>query len=95
MELNIMQVTYVLNGFMVRLLFYCQIIIYGEKVTCSEKFSHNLTLEVQIVWKMMKVLNFQKFQLWRKIFKNVTSPTQQTAWKKLFTPLSTKSFLRL
>ena len=67
MELKIMQVTYVLNGFMVRLLIYCQIIIYWEKVTCSEKFSHNLTLEVQIVWKMMKVSKYWKIVEFPKI----------------------------
>ena len=40
-----------LNGPMNNLLFYCHIFIHAEKVTSEEKFSHNLTLEVQNVWK--------------------------------------------
>ena len=48
----IMQVTYFLNGPMFNLLFYCHIILYWEKVTSFEKFSQNLTVEVQIVWKI-------------------------------------------
>ena len=46
----IMQVTYFLKDPMFNLLLYCPIILYWEKVTC-EKFSHNLTLIVQIAWK--------------------------------------------
>ena len=48
----IMQLAYFLNGPMFNLLFYCHIILYWEKVTSFEKFSQNLTLEVQIVWKI-------------------------------------------
>ena len=32
--------------------FYCHIILYWEKVTSYEKLSHNLTFEIQIVWKI-------------------------------------------
>ena len=32
--------------------FYCHIILYWQKVTSYEKFSYNLTIEVQIVWKI-------------------------------------------
>ena len=49
---TIMQLTYFLNGPMFNLLFYCHIILYWEKVTSFEKFNQNLTLEVQIVWKI-------------------------------------------
>ena len=45
------QVTYFLNGPMLNLLFFI-IVLYWEKVTSYEEFSHNLTLEVQIVWKI-------------------------------------------
>ena len=38
---------------MVNLLFYCHIILQREKVTSYEKFNHNLTSEVQIVWKIL------------------------------------------
>ena len=47
----IIQVTYFLNGPMSHVL-YCHIILYREKVTSDEEFSHTLTLEVQIVWKI-------------------------------------------
>ena len=50
MKNAIMQVTYFLNGPLFNLLFYCHIILYWEKVTFYEKFSHILTLEVQVVW---------------------------------------------
>ena len=43
----IMQVTRFLNGSMFNLSFCCNIILYLEKVTLYEKFSKNLTLEVQ------------------------------------------------
>ena len=46
------QVTYFLNGPIFNLLFFCHIVLYWEKVTSYEKFSHNLTLEVQILWKI-------------------------------------------
>ena len=81
----IMQVTYVLSGSAVNLLFYCRIIIYWEKVTSEDKFSHNLAIKVQIG-------KFQHFNAidgsiemlkssW--IFKNFMSPTQQAARGKL------------
>ena len=54
-----MQVTYFLNGPISNLLFYCQIILYWEKVTSYEKFSHNLTLEVQICLENFSVLMLQ------------------------------------
>ena len=47
----IMQVTYFLNGPIFNLWFNYHIILYWEK--SYEKFSHNLTLEVQIVWKIL------------------------------------------
>ena len=47
----IIQVTYFLNGPMSHVL-YCHIILYREKVTSDEEFSHTLTLEVQIAWKI-------------------------------------------
>ena len=48
----IMQATYFLYDPKLNLLFYCHIISYREKVTPYEKFSHNLTIEDQIVWKI-------------------------------------------
>ena len=48
----IMQVTYVLNVPMFNLLFFCHFVLYWGKVTSYEKFSHNLTHEVQTVWKI-------------------------------------------
>ena len=47
-----MQVTYVLNDPMFNFLFYCHISLYVENVTSYEKCSHNLTLIVQIAWKI-------------------------------------------
>ena len=47
---TIMQVTYFLNDPMFNFLFY--FILYWEKVTSYKKLSHNLNLEVQIVWKI-------------------------------------------
>ena len=44
----IMQVAYFLNVPMFNLLFFYHIVLYLEKVTSYEKFSHNLNLEVQI-----------------------------------------------
>ena len=49
---TIKQLTYFLIGPIFKFLFYCHIILYWEKVTSYEKFSPNLILEVQIVWKM-------------------------------------------
>ena len=41
-----------LNGPMFNLLIYCHIILYWEKETYYEKFGHNLTLEVHILYKI-------------------------------------------
>ena len=49
----IIEVTYFLNGPMFNLLFCCNIVLYLEKVASYEKFSKILTLEVQIVWKII------------------------------------------
>ena len=46
---------------MLRWFFYCHIFIYKQKVTSWEKFSPNLTLEAQLVWK---ISIFQRY--WRK-----------------------------
>ena len=40
----IMQMTFFLNGPVFNLLFYCQIILYWEKVTSDEKFNLNSKL---------------------------------------------------
>ena len=54
------------------LLFYCHIILYWEKMTSYEKFSHNITLEVQIFQTfnvsmlLMKVLKYWKIVEFRK-----------------------------
>ena len=49
-ENAIMQVTYFLNDFIFNLFFFCHIVLYWEKMNSYEKFSRNITLEVQIVW---------------------------------------------
>ena len=49
----IMQVTYFLDGHRLNLLFYYHIILYWEKMSPYEKYSHNLTPEFQIVWKIL------------------------------------------
>ena len=51
MKNAIIQVKYFLNDPMFNLLFYCHNILYWEKVASYEKFSHNLTIEVKILWK--------------------------------------------
>ena len=48
MKNPIMQLTDFLNGPCL----ICYIILHEDKVTSYEKFSHNLTVEVQIVWKI-------------------------------------------
>ena len=65
-EWNEMKMSF-LNGPMTNLLFYCHIFIYWEKVTSQEKFSHDLTLEVQIVWKISNVsmLLMEVSQCWK------------------------------
>ena len=47
-----MQVTYFLNDSMFDLLLCFNIILYLEKVTSYQKFSKNLTPEVQVVLKI-------------------------------------------
>ena len=92
-----MQVTCVLKGPMFNLLFYCRIISYWEKVTFSEKFSRNLTLEVQIVWKMpafscsrWKPQNAEQRAAWRKFLSlpsSTHSPPDKISlrlWNKAF-----------
>ena len=49
MENTFMPVIHFQNDSLVNLLFYFHIILYYEKVTSHQKYSHNLTLEVQIV----------------------------------------------
>ena len=66
-----------------------------------EKFSHNLTLEVQIVWKI-SVFQYYWWNYWNAekqfakkiIWKHFTRLKQQTALRKLFSHPSNKSFLR-
>ena len=66
-------------------------------MTSYEKFSHNLTLETQIDWEISafcyyrwmqqnakKWLNFQNFQLNRKIVKHFARPKQPVVLRKLF-----------
>ena len=51
---------------MVNLSFCCLFILYSEKVTSYQKFSDNLTLEVQIV---LKIIKFPKLSIKIKILK--------------------------
>ena len=89
--------TYVLNGPIFNLLFYCHVILYEVKVTSYVKFSHNLTFEVQTIWKILlfqyywwkywnteKLLNFEKFQLKWKIVKLFKRPKQTATFRNLF-----------
>ena len=72
---------------MFNLLFYCHIILYWEKVTFYEKFSHNLNLNITHIssfqcykWKYQhseKYLNFKKIRLKWKIVKHFTRPKQR------------------
>ena len=102
-----MQVTYIFNDPKVN---YCFMVILfpWEKVFSDEKFNHNLTLEVQVVWKITalqcywweywnaeKDLNFQKLQLKWKVPKHFTNPKQWAASKTLFNLPPDKSFLGL
>ena len=48
---DIMEVTYFLNDPMFKLLFYCHIILYREKLTSYEKFSLNLPLKSKLSGK--------------------------------------------
>ena len=85
-KLPLWKMTYSLNGPVINLLFYCHIVLYWEKVTSYDKFSHRLILEDQIgefhylnllmkVSKCWKKMNFQEFQLTWKIWKHYTKPT--------------------
>ena len=60
-----MLVTYFLNDPIFNLLFYCHTILYWEK--SYEKFSHNLTLDVQISGKFQR---FNAINEIKKILKN-------------------------
>ena len=80
------------------LIFYFIVILFNiERKWLFEKFSHYLTFEVQIVWKISatqyycwkyrnteKQLNFEKFQLIWKIVKHLTRLKQRAALRKLF-----------
>ena len=46
MKNAILQMAYFLNGTMVNLLFYCDVILYWEKVTSYENNFDNITLDV-------------------------------------------------
>ena len=71
-----------------------------------EKSSHNLILEVQIIWKTsafvvlmevlkcLKIVEFSKISIKIKIFKYFMRLIQRAAFRKLFGPLPHKSFLR-
>ena len=67
------------------------------KVTSYVNFSHNLTFEVQTIWKILlfqyywwkywnteKLLNFEKFQLKWKIVKLFKRPKQTATFRNLF-----------
>ena len=92
----------------VNLLLYCHIIIYWEEVTFYEKFSHNLTPEVKIIWKISAIQSywwivliqinrwiFKKFQLKWNISKYFTRSEQRVSLITLFSLLQDKSFLYL
>ena len=75
--------------------FFCHVVLYWEKLSFYEKFSRSLTLEIQIVWKIV-----QKFQLKWKIVNYFASFKQRTAWTELFSlppfhPTPNKTWLRL
>ena len=78
----------IFNGPMFNLSFYCHILLYWEKVTSYEKFSHNRPFEVQIVSKiqrfnaidgnieMLKNVEFPKTPIKMKNWKLFTRPKQ-------------------
>ena len=83
-----MQVAYFLNGPIFDLLFYCHINSYWKKVTSYEKFSNNLTPELQIVRKFQyfKAINWSMKMLkngWiKKKFKKIMKLfTRSKQWK--------------
>ena len=92
----IMQVTYFLNSGMSNFLFYCHIILYWQKVTSYEKFSHIypwsptylenfsfLLLWIE-VWKCWKIVKFPKISIKRETVKHFTKPKQQATWRTFF-----------
>ena len=80
-----MQATYFLNGSMFDLLFYRHIILYWEKVTTYEKFSHNLTFEVQVFWKISALYNYcWKYRNTEKYLKNCKTFYETQSARKLF-----------
>ena len=93
---------------MVNLQLYYHIILYWEKVNPCEKFSHSLSLEVQIVWKISafqcywwkyrnveKQLNSQTFQLKWWILKHFTRSKHRVNLRKSFTLPSDKSWTKI
>ena len=93
-----MQVTFFLNCPMFNLLFYCNIILYWQKVTFYDKFSHNLTLEVQILWKnchftsaiskCWKIVEFPKILIKMENFKTRYEAQTASRLKESIYPLS-------
>ena len=80
------------------------VILYWEKMTFYEKFSHSVILETQIFWKISAFqcywwkcqnveiyLNFHKFQLKWKTLKHFTRPKQWAAFMKYSTHKSSRS----
>ena len=91
----IMQVIYLLNGSIFDLLFYCHIILYREKVTSYEKFSHNCLEDFSASILLLKVSKYWKIVELRKISINLknceTFYETQTAsrFKEIIQPLPT------
>ena len=80
MKKAITQAAYYLKGPMINLLFYCHIILYWEKVTSFDTYSHGFTIEAQIpkfqhsmllmeVSKCWKIDEFSKVSINMKNFK--------------------------
>ena len=65
MKNTIMQVTYFSNGPMIRLLIYCHITLYIEKVTSYDQFSHTAKLKnysfLVLLMKLSKYWNLDEF----------------------------------
>ena len=85
-------------------MFYCHIILCRENVTLFEKFSHSLTFETLIVWKILvfqcywwkhqNARNTVEFPKLSINMKNFTRRKHRSALRKLFCPPPDKSFLR-
>ena len=92
-KIAIIQVTYFLHGPIFNLLFDYHIILYWKNVTYYEKFSHNLTFEGQIVWKisvfqyLMKVSKYWQIAEFPKISIEIKN-------RKTFYKAQTASHLR-